>query len=31
MAYVMNTMLVSIDGDPRARRLVQAAVQCANR
>jgi CubicO group peptidase (beta-lactamase class C family) len=30
MAYVMNTMLDSIDGDPRARRLVQAAVQCAN-
>jgi CubicO group peptidase (beta-lactamase class C family) len=30
MAYVMNTMLITIDGDPRAQRLTQAAVQCAN-
>jgi CubicO group peptidase (beta-lactamase class C family) len=29
MSYVMNTMLVTVDGDPRAQRLTRAAVQCA--
>ena len=30
MAYVMNTMLITIDGDPRAQRLTEAAVACAD-
>jgi CubicO group peptidase (beta-lactamase class C family) len=28
MAYVMNTMMVTIDEDPRRQRLTHAALQC---
>ena len=30
MAYVINTLLITVDGDPRAQRLTEAAVACAD-
>jgi CubicO group peptidase (beta-lactamase class C family) len=30
MSYVMNTMMVTLDGDPRAQRLTHAVLKCAH-
>lgn len=30
MSYVMNTLMVTLEGDPRAQRLIHAATACAD-